>query len=51
MVVYPEGVWYFGLNEAATDRIVEEHFRNGQVVIEYAREPASHSQRMPGQPT
>jgi (2Fe-2S) ferredoxin len=51
MVVYPEGVWYCGLNEAATDRIVEEHFRNGQVVSEYARKPASHAQRMPGQPT
>ena len=51
MVVYPEGVWYCGLNEAATDRIVEEHFRNGQVVSEYARKPASHAQRMTGQPT
>ena len=36
MVVYPEGVWYCGLNEAAIDRIIEEHFRGGKVVEEFA---------------
>lgn len=36
MVVYPEGVWYCHLNEAAIDRIIEEHFRQGRVVEELA---------------
>ncbi len=34
MVVYPEGIWYYGLNEEAIDRIVEDHFRDGKVVEE-----------------
>jgi len=32
MVVHPEGVWYCRLDEAGIDRIVEEHFKGGQVV-------------------
>ena len=36
MVVYPEGVWYCNLNQSAIDRIIEEHFRGGQVVEEFA---------------
>ncbi|PIQ39520.1 MAG: ferredoxin [Thalassolituus sp. CG17_big_fil_post_rev_8_21_14_2_50_53_8] len=36
MVVYPEGVWYCNLNQSAIDRIIEEHFRGGTVVEEFA---------------
>ncbi|NWF37583.1 ferredoxin [Mariprofundus sp. NF] len=36
MVVYPEGVWYCNLNQSAIDRIIEEHFRGGRVVEEFA---------------
>ena len=36
MVVYPEGVWYYNLNQSAIDRIIEEHFRGGKVVEEFA---------------
>jgi len=32
MVVHPEGVWYCNLNEENVDRIIEEHFRRGNVV-------------------
>ena len=35
MVVYPEGVWYCNLNESAIDRIVDEHFKDGNVVEEF----------------
>ena len=36
MVVHPDGVWYCHLNEAAIDRIVDEHFGQGRVVEELA---------------
>ncbi|OIO71040.1 MAG: ferredoxin [Zetaproteobacteria bacterium CG_4_9_14_3_um_filter_53_7] len=36
MVVHPDNVWYCNLNEAAIDRIVEEHFRGGNVVEKFA---------------
>jgi len=36
MVVYPEGIWYYALNEAKLTRIVEEHFRQGNPVMDYA---------------
>ncbi len=32
MVVHPEGVWYCRLDEAAIDRIIDEHFKAGRVV-------------------
>ena len=35
MVVYPDGVWYCNLDEAAIDRIVEEHFIHGRPVEAY----------------
>jgi len=35
MVVHPEGVWYYDLDEAKLDRIVEEHFKSGKPVSEY----------------
>jgi len=36
MVVYPEGVWYYGLDEEKIDRIIEEHFKHDQPVKELA---------------
>lgn len=47
MVVYPEGVWYCGMDRSAADRVVGEHFGKGQVVSDYARTPAPQAQRMP----
>ena len=34
MVVYPGGIWYSKLNQKNVDRIVEEHFKSGNVVEE-----------------
>ncbi len=36
MVVHPDGVWYCALDEKKIDRIVEEHFKQGRPVEEYA---------------
>lgn len=47
MIVYPDGVWYSGLTKTAIDRIVAEHFCQGQIVAEYARYPGSHAQKRP----
>jgi len=35
MVVYPEGVWYAGLDEAKIDKIIESHFLGGKPVEEW----------------
>ena len=35
MVVHPEGVWYCHMDEAAIDRIIEEHFKGDKVVEEF----------------
>jgi (2Fe-2S) ferredoxin len=35
MVVHPEGVWYYDLDESKLDRIVEEHFKNDKPVKEF----------------
>ncbi len=34
VVVYPEGVWYSKVTPELLDRIVVEHLRDGQVVID-----------------
>ena len=47
MVVYPEGVWYGGLTETGVERIVEEHFADGQVVAHCARYPSPQTQQRP----
>lgn len=35
MVVYPEGIWYGGLDGAAVEEICESHFENGEPVEKY----------------
>jgi (2Fe-2S) ferredoxin len=35
LVVYPEGVWYRCVDEAALERIVVEHLEGGREVSEY----------------
>jgi len=35
LVVYPEGIWYHKVDEAALKRIVNEHLRNGVPVEDY----------------
>ena len=47
MVVYPEGNWYCSMNNEVADRVLEEHLRGGEVVLEYALQPAPHAQRAP----
>ncbi|OIQ00175.1 MAG: ferredoxin [Zetaproteobacteria bacterium CG2_30_46_52] len=32
MVVYPEGVWYCGLDESGLDEIIQDHLRDGRPV-------------------
>ncbi|MGH2351019.1 MAG: (2Fe-2S) ferredoxin domain-containing protein [Chloroflexota bacterium] len=52
MVVYPEGVWYCALTPRAIDRIVSEHFADGQVVQAYTRRPGRrrHTRPEPADP-
>jgi (2Fe-2S) ferredoxin len=35
VVVYPENVWYAGVDREGARRIAEEHLRDGRVVKEY----------------
>jgi len=35
MVVHPEGVWYYDLDDSKLDRIVEEHFKGNKPVEAY----------------
>ncbi len=36
MVVHPEGVWYYDVDEAKLHRIVDEHLKQGTPVAEYS---------------
>lgn len=47
MVVYPEGTWYCGLDEAAVSRIVDRHFLNGETVPANAFHPSPYRQSLP----
>ena len=40
MVVYPEGVWYSGVQPEEVPEIVEQHFQNGTVVERLAWQDA-----------
>jgi (2Fe-2S) ferredoxin len=44
--VYPEGIYYGGVTEAAVDRIVEEHLLGGTVVEDFAYPPTGKKQRL-----
>src|SRR5512141_925536 len=42
LVVYPDGVWYSGVQVADVAELVREHFRNGRVVERLAnRDPVT----------
>ena len=47
MVVYPEGIWYCGLDESALAQIVDQHFRNGEPVGANAFRPSPFPQSLP----
>ncbi len=34
LVVYPEGIWYSGVDERLLERIVMEHLKHGKIVEE-----------------
>lgn len=40
LVVYPEGVWYSGVQVSDVPEIVREHFKNGKVVERLANRDA-----------
>ncbi len=41
MVVYPEGVWYSGVQVADVPELVREHFQNGRAVERLANRDAA----------
>ena len=47
MVVYPEGAWYCALTPSMLDRIVDEHFVDGQVIADYTCPPAAQRHKRP----
>lgn len=48
--VYPEGVYYGGVDEAGIDRIIAEHLVGGQVVEDLAYAPGPGKQRLRSRP-
>ena len=47
MVVYPEGIWYCGLDESVLSQIIEQHFQQGEPVSAHAFRPSSVPQSLP----
>ncbi len=47
MVVYPEGIWYCGLDEAVLTQIVDQHFGKGEPVGSHAFRPSPVPQSLP----
>ena len=47
MVVYPEGIWYCGLDESVLSQIVEQHFQKSEPVSSQALKPSSAPQSLP----
>ena len=47
MVVYPEGVWYCGLDESVLSRIIDQHFQKGEPVSAHAFRPSPVPQSLP----
>ncbi len=35
LCVQPDGIWYYDINSAKLDRIIDEHFIQGKPVLEY----------------
>ena len=47
MVVYPEGIWYCGLDESVLSQIIEQHFQKGEPVSTHAFRPSAVPQSLP----
>ena len=47
MVVYPEGIWYCGLDESVLSQIVDQHFQKGEPVSAHAFQPSPVPQSLP----
>ena len=47
MVVYPEGIWYCGLDESILSQIVDQHFQKGEPVSAHALRPSPVPQSLP----
>ena len=47
MVVYPEGIWYCGLDESVLSQIVDQHFEKGEPVSSHAFRPSPVAQSRP----
>ncbi len=47
MVVYPEGIWYCGLDESVLSQIVEQHFQKSEPASSHALKPSSVPQSLP----
>ena len=47
MVVYPERIWYCGLDESVLTQIIEQHFQKGEAVSTHAFRPSAVPQSFP----
>jgi len=48
VVVYPDDIWYAGVDEAGARRIVAEHLIGGRVVADYLYVAPPGDNKMPG---